>query len=576
MKIIKSFLTLCISSSLLLTTDLQAQENVKNTDAIVIGSKAVEDSTSEPTVVYPYDLIVFDERDKQQYTIKVEDPRIVEQRLKNIQIEMPMVYNSNVKLWLDFFMIRRPSFTKKMLEDKDYFFPIYEKILAKNNMPIELKYLSILESGLNPKAVSRSKAVGLWQFMSFTGKEMGLDINEYVDERMHIEKSTEAACKYLRQLYAKFNDWELALASYNTGPNRIARVIKNTGLTSYWDLHPHIHPDTRAYVPQFIALAYIMNFANEHGIFADQKRDFVPVEKIVLNQHVNLKVLADLAHIDLEDLKRHNPHIKTGILPEVLGQQELAIPLDKMAYFNQYRQMILDSAARKPEPKPLTVGQEVLANRDAENGSFKKLEDGTIVIGGKTPAVAVNEELEEDIVRYKSVLKQVKKYHKVKKGEFLIRIADRYNVTPGEIKRWNKLRSNNVKYGTKLLVYVNEKQKVKTVEKVAKKKGKESQVSEEKLAENKEQSTDKKVAKTESKKAKTKKEIQAEKEEKLAANKKKKEEEKEAYRTYTVKKGDTLWNISQRFDGVTVDDIKKMNKIKGNQVMVGQKIKIKS
>ncbi len=564
MKISKAILT--FSTFLVLLTSARVFAQVPEETPEVV------EESSEPKIQYPYELIVFDERDKQQYKVLVEDPLIVEQRLKNIQKSIPLVYNSNVKLWLDFFMIRRPSFTKKMLEDKDYFFPIFEKYLIQNNQPEELKYLSLLESGLNPKAISRSKAVGLWQFMSPTGKEMGLKINTYVDERMDIEKSTDAACKYLGQLYNKFGDWELALASYNTGPGNISRAIKRTGFSSYWDLHPHIHPDTRAYVPQFIALAYMMNYANEHGIYAENKKIYVPVEKIAIRQYLDLNVFANLSNIPLAELKQHNPHIKVTVLPDGIDGVDISIPSDKIAYFNQYKQFILDSAGKRPV---YTTPVITAANENtvlASNGDgFKTLADGTIVIGNKQ--ASVSEEIEEDIVRYKSVVKQVKRVHKVKRGEFLLRIANKYDVTIAEIKRWNHLRSSKVMSGTRLVIYTNEKQRVKTTDKVATKKGKKI-----KDVIEPEQEQDTEVVVKKSKKSKKKEKEEAENE-KLQVKKDKKskiDDDTEKLLTHVVKKGDTLWNISQRYDGVTVEEIKKMNKISGNTVKVGQKIKIKA
>jgi membrane-bound lytic murein transglycosylase D len=563
MKISKAILTFSTFIILLSSASVFAQVAEETPEVI--------EESSEPKIQYPYELIVFDERDKQQYKVIIEDPVIVEQRLRTIQRQIPLVYNSNVKLWLDFFMIRRPSFTKKMLEDKDYFFPIFEKYLIQNNQPEELKYLSLLESGLNPKAISRSKAVGLWQFMSPTGKDMGLQINQYVDERMDIEKSTDAACKYLGQLYNKFGDWELALASYNTGPNRIARVMKSTGFTSYWDLHPHIHPDTRAYVPQFIALAYMMNYGNDHGIYAENKKNFIPVEKIAINQYLDLNVFANLSNISIDEIKLHNPHIKTTILPEGIDGVDISIPTDKIAHFNQYRAYILDSASRRPVYTTPVITATNNNTVLAENGDgFKTLSDGTIVIGNRNASSNVSEEIEEDIVRYKSVVKQVKHVHKVKKGEFLIRIANKYDVTSGEIKRWNHLRSSKVMSGTRLVIYTNEKQRVKTTEKLANKKSK-------KIKDVIEPQDEEEVVVKKSKSSKKKVKEEAE-EEKITAKKEKSKLDDEGGKllTHVVKRGDTLWNISQRYDGVTVEEIKKMNKITGNTVKVGQKIKIKA
>jgi membrane-bound lytic murein transglycosylase D len=525
MKISKSFLTFsAVGFLFFLNNTSLAQTNVEileEKNVTPIDSAIVD---AEPKIQYPYQLIVFDERDKIEYSILIEDPAIVEKRLKSIENLMPMVYNESVKKYLDFFMIRRPSFTRHMMEDKDLYFPIFEKYLRDNQMPEELKYLALLESGLNPKAVSRSKAVGLWQFMSFTGKEMGLTINEYLDERMHIEKSTDAACKYLKILYNRFDDWDLALASYNTGPGRISRTIKSTGKSNYWDLHPHIHPDTRAYVPQFIALAYLMNFGELHGIIPQNKKEFIPVEKITFNTYVDLNVLATLSEIDINEIRRLNPQLKKDILPEIPYGYELSLPAGKTTVFHQNRQSILDSASKQLSPFISEETQEgILAS---SNSNITTLEDGTIVIGRKSVQNSQSNESEnEQAIKYKNITRQVKKVHKVRRGEFLNKIASKYDVSTSEIKRWNNKRSSKVIIGERLTIYVDKKERVKANSVVAK---------------NSTENISKPV------------------------------------QYHTVKRGDTLWNISQRYEGVTIEDIKKWNKISGNTVKVGQKIKIKS
>jgi membrane-bound lytic murein transglycosylase D len=516
MKISKLFLTFSLALCCSISFQTYAQ-TVEEESQVV--SEEVEEVAEESKIQYPFTLQVTDSRDGKVYQIIMEDPALIEKRLQEIQQTMPLVYNESVKQWLDFFMLKRPSFTQEMMEKKDFYFPTFEKYLKANNMPEELKYLALLESGLNPKAVSRSKAVGLWQFMSFTGKEMGLTINDYVDERMHIDKSTDAACKYLRTLYRMFDDWDLALASYNTGPGRIRRTIKSTGLNNYWDLHPHIHRDTRAYVPQFIALNYLMHYGNDHGIYPSKKLEFVDVEKIPTSGYMDLKTLANLSCIDMEEIKALNPHIKTTYLPESFRGYEISLPAKKLAYFNANRAYILDSASRQFNKVEQVIQEEnptILASNQDD------LNDGTIVIGRKTfvPELVVNKNTSNS---YTKVTKTVKKYHKVRKGEFLSKIASKYGVTMSEVKKWNHMRSSKVLAGERLVIYVTETQKVKS---------------------------NSLAAKSPSENIKT--------------------------NYHTVKHGDTLWNISQRYDGVTIDDIKKWNNMSGNTVKVGQKIKIKS
>lgn len=514
MKFSKLFLTFSAVVGFGFSVSGQINEGV-NEESAETDSGVVQ----EVKISYPYQVQVIDERDQLPYTITVLDPAIIEARLKSIEKTMPMVYNESVAYWLNYFTQRRPNFTKTMMEEKSVYFPIFERILRENGMPEELKYLAILESALNPKIVSRAKAVGLWQFMSFTGKEYGLTINEFVDERMHPEKSTDAACRYLKFLNRMFNDWDLALASYNTGQGRIGRAMKKTGLTNYWDLHPDIPKDTRHYVPQFIALAYLMNFGQDHGIIPEKQNTRPALENIYVDSNIDLGVLAALTGNDIEDLKKYNPHLKTTVLPQTRYGYEIALPVSSMENFNANRVAILDSAGkrfRSLETVTAPQSEAVIAAVIAE-----PTEDGSIVIGRPAAKQNVASNVSED---YVSVTRKVKKIHKVRRGEVMNKIANRYDVSVSDIKKWNGKSSSKVMVGEALTVYVDKNEKVKANSLVAKKSS---------------------------------------------------ESVKEPA-FHTVRRGDTLWNISQRYEGVTVSDIKKWNNLKGNNVVVGQKIRIRS
>lgn len=481
---------------------------------------AESQSVRETKIAYPYKVEVVDERDNVPYTITVLDPEIIAARLKSIEKTMPMVYNESVAYWLNYFTQRRPNFTKNMMEEKSVYFPIFERILRENGMPEELKYLSILESALNPKIVSRAKAVGLWQFMSFTGKEYGLTINEYVDERMHPERSTDAACRYLKFLNRMFNDWDLALASYNTGQGRISRAMKKTGLTNYWDLHPHIPKDTRHYVPQFIALAYLMNFAQDHGIVPEKENMRPELENIYVDTDINLEILAELTNNSLEDIKKYNPHLKATVLPQTRYGYEIALPPASVAYFNANRASILDSTSKR-RPNSIMTEESSEAVLASSSPGAEPTEEGAIIIGRPAARQTVASGTSED---YVNVSRKVKKVHKVRRGEVMNTIAAKYGVSVSDIKKWNGKSSSKVLLGESLAIYVSKNEKVKANSLVAKKSS--------------ENVTDPTF--------------------------------------HTVRRGDTLWNISQRYEGVTVNDIKKWNNLKGNNVMVGQKIRIRS
>lgn len=455
--------------------------------------------------------------------IPTADVNRVREGFQNMQRSIPLQYNSIVHSFVDYFIYKKPSFTKKMLERKNFYFPIFEKYLAKYNMPDELKYLSMLESGLNPKAISHAKAVGLWQFMKPTGKDFGLRVDEYVDDRMDIEKSTEAACKYFRQLYNIFGDWELVLASYNTGPGNLRRAIRRAGnITNYWQLHPYLHKDTRAYVPQFTAIMYMMNHADEYGIFPEEIMEPVAVEKVIIDGYLDLETFSNMSGISIDDIQKHNPSILKGVLPAHSRGFELKIPAESYAYFEANRQMILDSAQRQNG-----VSVMLASNKDVT-------ENGVVIIGGGSARasndnetiVEENDKPEKVEDEIKKIRKVKKKTYTVKKGDVLNRIAEKYDVDMYDLKVWNHLKSSKIMVGQKLII-LDDVEEVVEVERTIKEE-----------------------------------------------RKSKKTIEKTKPKYHIVQRGDTLWSISQRYGGISVEKIKKMNGLRSNSVKKGQKLKI--
>lgn len=476
----------------------------------------------EAITVSPEDSLV-EELPTVEAFIPTADVNKVREGFQNMQRSIPLQYNSIVHSFVDYFIYKKPSFTKKMLEKKNFYFPIFEKYLAKYNMPDELKYLSMLESGLNPKAISHAKAVGLWQFMKPTGKDFGLRVDEYVDDRMDIEKSTEAACKYFRQLYNIFGDWELVLASYNTGPGNLRRAIRRAGnITNYWQLHPFLHKDTRAYVPQFTAIMYMMHHAGEYGIFPEEIMEPVVVEKVIIDGYLDLETFSNVSGISIDDIQKHNPSILKGVLPAHSRGFELKIPSESYAYFEANRQMILDSAQRRN-------GVPVML---ASNSS---VENGVVIIGGNGKLSASNndENIVEETDKPEKVEDEIKKIRKVKKktytvkrGDVLNKIAERYDVDTYDLKVWNHLKSSKIMVGQKLVI-------LDDVEEVVE------------------------VQRTIKAERKTKQTI-----------------EKTKPKYHVVQRGDTLWSISQRYGGISIEKIKKMNGLRSNAVKKGQKLKI--
>jgi len=488
---------------------------------VVLATNAQTVIPDEAITVSTEDSLV-DELPTVETFIPTANVNRVKDGFQNMQRSIPLQYNSIVQSFVDYFIYKKPSFTKTMLERKNFYFPIFEKYLAKYNMPDELKYLSMLESGLNPKAISHAKAVGLWQFMKPTGKDFGLRVDEYVDDRMDIEKSTEAACKYFRQLYNIFGDWELVLASYNTGPGNLRRAIRRAGnITNYWQLHPYLHKDTRAYVPQFTAIMYMMNHAHEYGIFPEEIMEPVAVEKVIIDGYLDLETFSNMSGISIDDIQKHNPSILKGVLPSHSRGFELKIPVENYAYFEANRQAILDSAQ-------LQNGVSVMLA-----SSKDVLENGVIIIGGGSSITSnddngteENEKPEKAEDEIKKIRKVKKKVYTVKRGDVLNRIAEKYDVDTYDLKVWNHLKSSKIMLGQKLVIF-DDVEEVVEVERTIKE----------------ERRSKKTIDRTKPK-------------------------------YHVVQRGDTLWSISQRYGGISVEKIKKINGLRTNAVKKGQKLKI--
>ena len=408
-------------------------------------------------------------------------------RLACIESSMPLIYNERVHAFINFFTVKDREYTRMMMRRKNLYFPLFEKYLAKYGLPDELKYLSIIESGLNPRAISRVRAVGLWQFMSATGRYYGLKNDWYIDDRMDPEKSTEAACRYLRDLYSMFHDWEMALAAYNTGPGNVKRAIRRSGYKrTFWEIYPNLPRETRSYVPQFVAITYAMNYLDEHN-FIDEGQEMLPrYDTIQIDKFLHFETFASLTGTCVEDLQRLNPSVQRNAIPENRGIHTLYLPLDaKINLEINNRVAILDSASR--------VGKkelEVLA-KNTEGSTYGR-----------------------DRIVYK-----------VRNGDVLGSIAIRHGVRVNDLKKWNNLRSNTIHVGQRLNIWQRSSSSSATTV----------------LASSKPKATLPPMPVPDSK-------------------------------TYTVQPGDTLWDISKKFDGLTIEKIKSLNNLNNSKLQPGQKL----
>jgi len=335
---------------------------------------------------------------------------------KQMESEIPMQYNPQVHKLINYFGTSWQGKLKEMIVVSNYYFPIYEEIFDRYNMPLEIKYLSVIESALNPYAVSVSGASGLWQFMHATGKMFDLKVNNYVDERRNVEKSTEAACQYLRNMYKVYGDWFLVIASYNCGPGNVNKAItRSGGKRTFWEIYPYLPKETQNYVPAFIAMSYLMNFYDKYGITPSVSSDQKPrLVKVVCNSEYCYEVICSTLDLSADELKAYNPELKKPSLPSNKNAFSLKLPYEKALLFYQLEDSILSNSLR-----------------------FKTW---------KAPVI------EESISKSKKSKTAGSKTYKVKKGESLPSIAKKFDCKVWQIRSWNNLKSNTIYPGQKLII----------------------------------------------------------------------------------------------------------------------------
>lgn len=457
---------------------------------------------------------------------------VMEARLKALDKETPfdLVYNSTVQGFIDLYAVRRRDITTKVLGMSQLYFPMFEEMLAKYNIPMEMKYLAIVESALNPVAISSAGAGGLWQFMVGTGKMYGLDVNSYQDERFDAYKATEAACKYLRFLYDTFGDWQLALAAYNSGPGNVNKAIRRSGgKKDFWAIKSFLPKETQGYVPAFIAVNYVMNFAPEHNIYPKKPlTTFFETDTVGVKRRVDFSATAKLLDMPYEDLCFLNGTYKLKEIPDNGHKHYMVLPVNKVGLFLSNEETIYaQSETKRYEPEPvLTASTE---NSVAPEGTTSKV-----------------------------VYEEQWLTHKVRKGESLGSIASKYDVSLAQLKKWNKIKGSKIANGQKLKVQTRVKKTIH-VPTDAKK------PAEEQVAEKKEDGVEKETA-NEQPKSETST---------VASTPKKKPEAEPQYKYYTVQPGDTLWKIANN-KGTSIEQIKQLNKgLRENKLTVGQKLKIK-
>lgn len=397
-------------------------------------------------------------------------------RLARLNARTPfnVEYNPSLESVIKRYLKHRRTSLERLMGLSHFYFPMFEAEFDNYNIPLEMKYLSIVESALKPKARSRVGATGLWQFMFATGKEYDLDVSSYVDERSDPISSTSAAAKYLSRLYKIFGDWDLALAAYNSGPGNVNKAIRRSGgYKNYWNIRPNLPRETAGYVPAFLATMYIFEYAEEHG-FKPERPPFqlIQTDTVHVKQMITLDQVAETTGVNIEELQFLNPSYKLDIIPKIEGKTYvLRLPREAIGVFTSNEEKIYAFAKAEFDKREKPLPQ--LFDADAK-------------------------------VRYR-----------VRSGDYLGKIARRYGVRVSQIKRWNGLRSNNLKIGQRLTIYPR-----------------------------------KPVVNTQVSKPKTS----------VSASGRK---------TYKVKSGDSLWSIAQKFSGVSVQNLKDWNDISGNKLKIG-------
>ncbi len=466
---------------------------------------------------------------------------VYEQRIEALNVQTPfeLTYNKEVKTFINLYAVKKKDLTAKMLGLAEIYFPMFEEILDKYDMPLEIKYLAIVESALNPAAGSRAGAKGLWQFMYGTGKVYGLKVSSMVDDRYDPYKSTVAACEHLTDLYDIYQDWSLALAAYNSGAGNVNRAVRRAGGTkNYWAVWPFLPRETRGYVPAFIAVNYVMNYAAEHNIYPMKPNMFFyDIDTVTIHDVLAFDQLNEMLGIPIDELKYLNPQFKLGIIPATGGTTyTIRIPRQYVADFLNNEEALYAYKTRKGIERDKLLAEVKKAKdrnihivRSGENlgliarkyhvyvnqiKSWNNLRSSTIYPGQRLVIYGAGSSHYYAKSKTPVIRSSEKSTHTVKNGENLGLIAKKYKCTVTDLKEWNNLRNSKIYPKQKLIVYKPAEKTPSTV-----KDGK--------------------------------------------------------YVYHIIRKGDTLWDIAKEYDGVTVEQIKRLNNIKNTRKLKpGQKIKI--
>ncbi len=457
--------------------------------------------------------------DSVRFTSNVPDKVFLE-RLAKINSYVTLPYNETVRNYIILYAEKMPAKMSKMLALASYYFPIFEETLSKYGMPEELKYMAVIESALNPVAVSRAGAKGMWQFMYTTAKNYGLVINSYVDERLDPFKAADAAARYMYDSYRIFGDWNLAISSYNCGAGNVNKAVRRSGgAKDFWSVYEYLPRETRGYVPAFVGAMYAFTFYKEHGIVPDKVQMPAHLDTFQIRRMLHFQQIHDLTGISIQELRDYNPQYVHDIIPGNEREYILRLPLKYSGKFIEVEDSVYTHRAKELF-NPTTL-QNIASSSTGNRITYR-----------------------------------------VKSGDYLGRIASKYHVTVTQLKKWNHLRSNNLRVGQVLVIYGKGGAPASSSSSVSKTTSPVSTATkqEPKPVQNARDNASKQSVSDTVSQTKT-------------STTSSSQSGAKDYTIYEVKKGDTLYSIAKLYPGVSANDIMSFNGISTN-IHPGMKLKI--
>lgn len=464
------------------------------------------------------------------------DDKTFRNRLAKLPTVIDMPYNQIVRSYIERYTTGGRAQVAALLGLSHYYMPIFEQALEENGLPLELKYLPVIESGLDPNAVSRHGATGLWQFMLATAKGLGLEVSSLVDERRDPYLSSQVAAAYLKDLYAAYNDWSLAIAAYNCGPGAVNKAIRRAGgdpsKHDFWSIYNYLSPETRGYVPSFIAANYVMTYYPEHNISPVIPTKPLVTDTLSISERIHFNQISNVLDIPVEELRILNPQFRADLIPgDADHAYTLVLPSQQVhAYLmseDAIRNFEAEKYARRVSATPGDLPADAVAEAEAETEPENTYEE----MAQAPASQKATEETAQNATPGRTVT------HKVAPGETLASIADKYGVSPEDIKGWNSLRRNAVRTGQ--ILRINGQPD---------------------LAANAPRQTWQQTP------AKTAKAA-------TPASKKRAETKPAKPVTHTIKSGENLTVVAKKY-GVSVDEIKKANGMTNDNLRAGASLKI--